>query len=139
MRRLSVIMGAVASLAANGMADAALLEPVRGGVRVNHGDGYLAVHGVTDVNPGDQVMVDPKGQARLVYPDGCKVNVKAGSVAVVGAKSPCTKHAAAVEPALVVAGALAAAGAGIGVGVAAASGGQAQEQFVPLPAVPASP
>jgi hypothetical protein len=137
-------MGAAAGLAANSVAHAALLEPVRGSIRLNHGEGYLAVHGVTDVNPGDQVMVGPKGQARLVYPDGCKVSLKPGPITVIGEKSPCTTQttlelpADALDPALVVAGALAAAGAGIGVGVASSSG-HAPVPFFSLPAVPASP
>jgi hypothetical protein len=155
-----VIMGAVASLAASGVAGAAVLEPIRGAVRVNHGDGYLAVHGVTNVNPGDQIMVAPKGRARLVYPDGCEVGVKAGSVMVIGAKSSCARQASAdlhegrqigqgstgqgspadspipMEGALVVAGALAAVGGGITAGVANAHAGQ---PFILPPAEPASP
>src|SRR5262245_22230360 len=114
MKNLSIIMGVLAGLGAIGVAEAAVLQPLSGNVRVSHGGGYLAVRAATNVDPGDQVMVGPKGQARVVYPDGCAVDVKPGSVMVIGAESPCTKQAAAglpMDPALAVAaGALGAAG-----------------------------
>ncbi|MBI1867898.1 MAG: hypothetical protein HYS06_06340 [Methylocystis sp.] len=94
MKKLPAIFGAVASLAASGIVQAAVLEGVQGEVRVNRGDGYVATKGATELKPGDMVMVEAKGKARLVYPDGCDVGVKAGSVTVIGAKSPCSQWTA---------------------------------------------
>jgi len=135
MKNLSVIMGVLAGLGAIGVAEAAVLEPLRGNVRVSHGGGYLAVRAATNVDPGDQVMVGSKGQARVVYPDGCAVDVKPGSVMVVGAESPCTKQAAAgspMDPALAAAAALGAAGGGIAAGVSRSSGGLPGPFVVPV-------
>jgi hypothetical protein len=101
-----------------------------GGNWRGHGGGYLAVRAATSVDPGDQVMVGPKGQARLVYPDGCAVDVNPGSVTVVGAESPCARQAAAgfpVDGALAAAGALGAVGGGIAAGMHHA--GQIQAPF----------
>jgi hypothetical protein len=89
--KLPIILAATVSMALIGVAKAALLEDVHGGVRVNRGNGYIAVRGDTEVKPGNMVMVDAKGGAQLVYPDGCDVIVKAGSATVIGAKSPCSQ------------------------------------------------
>jgi hypothetical protein len=139
MKSLSVIMSALVSLGAIGVAEAAMLQPLRGNVRISHGGGYLAVRAATNVDPGDQVMVGPKGQARVVYPDGCAVDVNPGSVMVIGAESPCTRQAAAgfpVDGALVAAGALGAAGGGIAAGVSHT--GQISAPFF-VPFQPVSP
>src|SRR5215831_4826834 len=48
MKNLSVIMGVLAGLGAIGVAEAAVLEPLRGNVRVSHGGGYLAVRAATN-------------------------------------------------------------------------------------------
>ena len=69
---------------------AATLDAIQGGVFVNHGDGYHAVGGTTELSPGDQVMANGGGSAQIVYPDGCKIPLGAGQVIAIGAKSPCT-------------------------------------------------
>jgi hypothetical protein len=43
--KLPVILGGVVSLAVSGVAQAAFLDNIHGGVRVNRGDGYVAVRG----------------------------------------------------------------------------------------------
>lgn len=153
--KLPVILGAMVSLAVSGVAQAAFLDSIHGGVRVNRGDGYVAVRGATELKPGDMVMVDAKGKARLVYPDNCGVSVKAGSVTVVGAKSPCLEGRSAripsgdgapayVDPAEsgldttgLVVGGLALAAVGGGIAAAALNGQPTSPPFIPLS--PASP
>lgn len=150
MKKLSTIVAAVASLAASGMAQAALLEGIHGGVRVNRGDGYVAVRGATQLKPGDLVMVDAKGEARLIYAKGCAVSVQAGSVAIVAAEPPCTQWTAQWPGAaeglesegglsttgMVVGGMALGAGAA-GAAVAATSGNHASPLFIPpLPVSP---
>jgi hypothetical protein len=83
MKKLSAIVGLVASLAASGGAQATLLHNIQGDVRVNRGSGYVVVRGITRVNTGDTVMVDAHGKARLLYPDGCDEEVQAGSATTV--------------------------------------------------------
>lgn len=53
-------------------------------VLVSHGEGYSEVKDFADASPGDQVMAGPRGQARIVYPDGCSTPVGPGGVASVG-------------------------------------------------------
>jgi hypothetical protein len=133
MKKLPAIFGLMASLAASVGAQAAILQSIRGDVRVNRGGGYLAVHGTTEVNTGDIVMVDAKGKARLVFPDGCKEEVPAGSVTTVSATSPCSQRLA-VPLAL---GGMAIVGGMAGALAATTSAPQAPPPFVPpLPVSP---
>jgi hypothetical protein len=108
MKKLSAIVGLVASLAASGGAQATLLHNIQGDVRVNRGSGYVVVRGITRVSTGDTVMVDAHGKARLLYPDGCDEEVQAGSATTVndrgGWRRPCgcgkrPTDAAAIRPA----------------------------------------
>ena len=53
-------------------------------VLISHGEGYSEVKDFAEASRGDQVMAGPHGQARIVYPDGCAVQVGPGGVASVG-------------------------------------------------------
>ena len=53
-------------------------------VLISQGEGYSEVKDFTEASRGDQVMAGPHGQARIVYPDGCAVQVGPGGVASVG-------------------------------------------------------
>ncbi len=94
-RRAALLVCAVLFSAVNALA--ATLEGLQGVVLVDRGSGYGAVQGATQLNPGDSVIVNPGGSAKVVYPDGCSVAVVPGSVVAVGAQSPCSMETGAVN------------------------------------------
>ena len=42
-----------------------------------------------NLKPGDSVMAEPGGAAKVIYTDGCQVPVQVGGVVVIGPQSPC--------------------------------------------------
>jgi hypothetical protein len=97
---------------------AATLSPGQGDVLVNLGAGYRPVKQTMEVSVGDQIMVKPKGEAHLTYPDGCTVLLRMGSVYTVTTKSPCTNISSQFEtPASLSADAVFAATAGVSLGM----------------------
>ena len=68
---------------------AATIEPVKGNLSINHGQGFEKVNGRVSAGVGDAVMVSPNGSAVVAYPDGCKVNVEPGAVITIAPISPC--------------------------------------------------
>lgn len=88
--------GVLAGLTAFGVANAATTAETLGGtVRVNQGGGFTVLQGSGTVKPGDTIMADLKGKGRIVYGDGCTVNVKPGSIVTVAEVSPCSLTAQA--------------------------------------------
>ena len=75
----------------------ASLEPVRGDLWINHGQGFEKVNGRIEAKVGDSVMVNPGGYAKLTYPDGCEANVKPGAVTTVAPLSPCASGSFAAD------------------------------------------
>ena len=144
--KLPVILGAMVSLTVSGVAQAAFLDSIHGGVWINRGNGYVAVRGATEAKTGDSIMAAAKGRARLVYSDGCAVDIQSGSVVVVGTESPCAKGATNNEgvgteaglgtTGMVVSG-LAFAAVGGGIAAAALNGQHTSPPFIaPSPASP---
>lgn len=86
----------MAALLANGAAHAASLEDVQGDVWVGQDKGFRAVLGPENLSPGDKVKVGSKSLARIVYPDGCRVTLRANSLATVAEHSPCSESSASV-------------------------------------------
>lgn len=80
----------LAALLVSGAAEAASLEYVQGDVRVGRGEGFRTVQGPMDLSPGDKVKVGGKGLARIVYSDGCVVNLGANALATVADRCPCS-------------------------------------------------
>ena len=78
---------------------AATVTRDQGEVFLNRGSGYKAVTQSAEASVGDQIMVKPKGQARVVFPDGCSVLVSVGMVFTIGAKSPCEQKGRHIETA----------------------------------------
>jgi hypothetical protein len=68
---------------------AATLEPTQGDLSINRGKGFKPVKHRIVAHVGDSVMVGPSGGGRLVYSDGCKVDVIPGAVLTVTQLSPC--------------------------------------------------
>jgi hypothetical protein len=80
---------------------AATVTPDQGQVFVNRGGGYKPVTQPVEAAVGDQVMVKPKSQAHVVFPDGCSVLVSVGMVFTIGPKSPCAQRGSHIETAAV--------------------------------------
>jgi hypothetical protein len=68
---------------------AAKVSPTGGEVRVNSGHGFELITAPTEVGPGSQVMVSPKGSAIIAYADGCLVAAASSTVTVVDANPQC--------------------------------------------------
>ena len=81
---------------ASSTAGAATLEGIAGVVLVDHGSGFSAVHGQTQLVPGDTVIANPGGSAKVVYDDGCQVPVEPGSVVSVSSQPPCSLETGSV-------------------------------------------
>lgn len=146
--RVSGVLAAVLSLSAANAAST--LENLGGTVRVNQGKGFAVVQGAGAVNPGDTIIADPKGKGRLVYGDGCTVNVNPGAIVTVAEVSPCSLSAQVSDPSqpggpnvgLIAVAGIAGAGA-VAAGVAASSNRGGNNVPFILPAAstprPASP
>ena len=65
----------------------ATVNVVSGQASINRGEGFKPVVKTTPANVGDQVMVRPDSQAKIVYAEGCEVEVNPG--AVVGVAGSC--------------------------------------------------
>ena len=62
----------------------------KGAVMVSRGQGYAPISGPTAANTGDKVVAFTGGHAKVIYPDGCTVEVHdGGTVFVVSETSPC--------------------------------------------------
>src|SRR6185369_12224165 len=64
----------------------ATLQTVTPQVSVNKGQGYKQVAAASEVSVGDQVMAAPGGRGKIVYPDGCVIDVYPGAVITVPGK-----------------------------------------------------
>ena len=60
-----------------------------GNVSINRGNGYVAVVGTTNGNPGDIVIAQPGGRGEIVYRDGCREVVEPGDRKTIAEESPC--------------------------------------------------
>ena len=65
----------------------ATVEPVAGQVSLSRGDGFKGIKGPTNAQVGDQVMVSTRSRAKIVYLEGCVIDVNPG--AVVGVAPSC--------------------------------------------------
>jgi hypothetical protein len=61
----------------------------QGQVLLNTGQGYRLIQGSTNVNPGDMIVVNPGGMARVAYDDGCVTEVRPPAVTAISSQSPC--------------------------------------------------
>ena len=68
---------------------AATVTAEQGQVLLNTGQGYRLVQGSTSVNPGDMIVVNPGGMARITYDDGCVTEVRPPAVTAISSQSPC--------------------------------------------------
>jgi hypothetical protein len=64
----------------------------QGQVLINSGHGYTLIQGITKANPGDKILVNPGGTARITFDDGCVAEIKPPSVVTVSSQSPCQQQ-----------------------------------------------
>ena len=88
--RLAVTALALLSAVSAARADATL-TPVEGGVLVSKGQGFSRVTQVTALKTGDRAMVAQGSRGKITFPDGCAVDLRPGSVQIVGPVSPCAR------------------------------------------------
>lgn len=88
-RSLRAGAAAVLMLGSVGSAQAAIVQVVSGEILVNEGAGYKQAPSDRPVKAGDQVMVKGDGKARIIYSNGCFVEVPRGVVRVVLTEDQC--------------------------------------------------
>jgi hypothetical protein len=84
-------------LGASPCAFAATVTVEQGQVLLNTGQGYRLVQGSTNVNPGDMIVVNPGGMARITYDDGCVREVRPPAVTAISSQSPCQQNQSSPE------------------------------------------
>ena len=72
---------------------AATAEPTEGALMINKGKGFKQVEHRVVAKVGDTLMVSLGGHAKLVYADGCKVDIEPGAMTTVAPLSPCASGA----------------------------------------------
>ena len=97
-KSFSLALAAVmaASSVQAGEAAKAQLQSAKGEVLVIQAKGTLSARGGEALAAGDRVLVKT-GQASVQFSDGCKVALKPGSMATIGAASPCAGGAGLVS------------------------------------------
>ena len=100
VRGLSVLCAALISTSswAATTVTVVTVNPSKGSVLINRGNGYTEIKRPTKVRAGTNVMVGPDGAAIIAYADGCSVKVAPGSVETVAPLSPCASGATAQGP-----------------------------------------
>jgi len=90
LKTISMIGAAAAMVAGPALAQTqpVRVDQVRGEVLVSKGAGFVRATNATLVRPGDRVLAR-SGAARLVYANGCSVQMASGTLATVAATSPC--------------------------------------------------
>jgi hypothetical protein len=87
---LALASGALVAVAFALSAEAAEIRTVRGQVLINEGAGYRVIEGAVRLKAGDAAMAAPQGLGSLSYDDGCTIDVRPGTIAWIGTRSPCT-------------------------------------------------
>jgi hypothetical protein len=97
VRGLSVLCAALISTSswAATTVTVVTVNPSKGSVLINRGNGYTEIKRPTKVRAGTNVMVGPDGAAIIAYADGCSVKVAPGSVETVAPLSPCASGSTA--------------------------------------------
>lgn len=67
----------------------ASVQSIQGEISINRGDGFRAVTAPIQTRAGDLVRASRDSHAKVVYEDGCVVEVRPGRVVRVSAISPC--------------------------------------------------
>ena len=92
----AVVVVSLTPIAAS--ASAANLQIQTGEVLLSGGGPYRAIHGSSEVSPGDTLVSRPGSAAKITFADGCVTYLGMGMAFTVEEKSPCaTGRSAAVE------------------------------------------
>lgn len=91
-----VALVAAGAFCVAGAASAADLAAVNGAVMVQQNGKTVSAAQASALKTGDRVIAS-NGSAQVKFADGCVVNLKAGSMVTVGAKSPCAAGAGVVS------------------------------------------
>jgi len=89
MKCVAAVSAFCLSIWASPCAFATSVTAEQGQVLLNTGQGYRLVQGSTNVNPGDMIVVNPGGMARITYDDGCVTEVRPPAVTAISSQSPC--------------------------------------------------
>jgi hypothetical protein len=95
VRGLSVLCAALISTSSWAATTTVTVNPSKGSVLINRGNGYTEIKRPTKVRDGTNVMAGPDGAAIIAYSDGCSVKVAPGSVETVAPLSPCASGSTA--------------------------------------------
>ena len=90
IKKIASAVSAVSLVIVSTAAQATMVQPITGEVRINQGQGYKTIKNPIEAKAGDQVIVNPGGYAKVNYSDGCNVSIQPGAVAIIGKQSPCT-------------------------------------------------
>jgi hypothetical protein len=77
------------AVSAPAQAARATVQSVQGNVSIDRGTGFQQLTSAMPAEIGNRIMAAPGSSAKIVYGDGCTVEVKPGSVVSVGKESPC--------------------------------------------------
>ena len=89
IKSLSTVALAFALVAGNAFAGAAPIATVAGSALVNQGAGFVPATDKTVLKTGDRVMGLKGSKARLVYANGCQINLSGSAATVSGAAQRC--------------------------------------------------
>src|SRR5215467_447386 len=92
MKCVAAVSAFCLSIWASPCAFATSVTAEQGQVLLNTGQGYRLVQGSTNVNPGDMIVVNPGGMARITYDDGCVTEVRPPAVTAISSQSPCQQQ-----------------------------------------------
>ena len=67
----------------------ATVQTMEGTLSLNRGAGYVEVLSWAEAPSGSQVMANPGSSGKIIYSDGCEINVSPGSVYTIQDSSPC--------------------------------------------------
>ena len=92
MKCVAAVSAFCLSVGVSPCAFATTVTAEQGQVLLNTGQGYRLVQGSTNVNPGDMIVVNPGGMARITYDDGCVTEVRPPAVTAISTQSPCQQQ-----------------------------------------------
>jgi hypothetical protein len=90
--------GAMAMAALCASAQAAVLSTTGQGTSVDAGYGLRSVPAVSQVKPGDVIVVGKRASATLTYSSGCSFSIQAGQVIRVAHEPPCARYSNGRSP-----------------------------------------
>ena len=89
MRISCWLMALCAAIVSPSAFAATTVDDISGVVMISRGSGYTRIAQPTPVRPGDTIMAQRSGSAKLVYDDGCEVSIEPNTLVVVQETPPC--------------------------------------------------